>query len=340
MADVQSQFIEFHKAIRLRNNDEKAKLQEKRDLLLEDLENGISRREDDHRDLSFDSFNQGSYIMHTGVKPVNDEYDIDIGLIFDNYEDDFEDAVELKKVVEGALASNVRTTAIRRPCVTVTYIKDGEPSYHVDMAIYVKQQNSEIYRLAMGRRNSSPEHIYWADSDPKGLTDKINNQFDGDDRKQFKRAIRFLKRWRDHKFSNANDAPISIALTCAAYYWFGPVKLAGTYNDLRAMRDLIGNIIEQFSFFTGRIKVDLPVTPENDLMEGMTDLQMEGFKGKLEALHTALEDALAESCVKTACKTLRKFFGPEFPLPSDDDEKNSGYVQGSCSPVVPQGTSA
>ena len=340
MADVQSQFNEFHKAIRLRNDDEKAKLQDKRNLLLNDLKDGIARREDDKQDLSFESFNQGSYAMHTGIKPVNDDFDIDVGITFDNYEDDFEDPVELKKVVNDALASNFRQTKIRRPCVTVTYIKDGEPSYHVDMAIYVKQQNSEIYRLAMGKRNSSPEHMYWADSDPKGLTDKINNQFDGDDRKQFKRAIRFLKRWRDHKFSNANEAPISIALTCAAYYWFAPVKVAGTDNDLRAMRDLIGKIVGQFSFFTGRIKVGLPVTPENDLLEGMTDLQMEGFKEKLEALHTALDEALTESCVRTACKTLRRCFGPEFPVPSDEDAKNSGYVQGSCPPAVVSGNSA
>ena len=47
----------------------------------------------------------------------------------------------------------------------------------------------------------------WSNSDPKGLRDWINNKGDYigsaiDKLKQFKRIVRYFKRWRDVKFSS------------------------------------------------------------------------------------------------------------------------------------------
>jgi len=338
MADIQKQFEEFHTEILLSNDDGKANLQEKRDLLVKDLKLGLKREADKKNEeaLKFDHFNQGSYAMHTGTKPYENDYDIDVGLVFDNTQDYFDNPVELKKKVKSALNSTFRTVNIRRPCVTVIYLKDGMPDYHVDLAVYVKIDNEDYYEIAMGKEHSDKENQEWQDSDPKGLISEINDRFSGDDRKQFKRAIRYLKRWRDKQFKNGG-APISIALTCAAYHWFDSVKVAGAYNDLRALKSLVNIMISHFS---GRLKVVLPVIPESDLLESMTDNQMETFKEKLITLKDALNSAQEDSSKESACKTLKKQFGIEFPVPKDDDKPKDKVKTSKVFPVVTTGTSA
>jgi len=114
MPAAQKQFDEFHAAIKLDNDDEKAKLREKRETLLTALRKNLPA------DLpTFESFNQGSYSMHTGVVPLDGNYDINVGLIFDCRRDKYPDPVVLKKKVRDALDSHGRTVTIRRPCVTV-----------------------------------------------------------------------------------------------------------------------------------------------------------------------------------------------------------------------------
>ena len=310
-------------------------------MLVKNLKDGLKKRaEDGDSSHSFESFNQGSYAMHTGTKPLNDEYDIDVGIIFDNVKEDFDDPVELKKMVRKAIESNFRTVKIRRPCVTVTYQKDGRPEYHVDLAIYVKKTSGDTYYLAMGKEHSTSDNIEWWDSDPKGLTDKINNRFTGDDRKQFKRVIRFLKRWRDKKFTNSNEAPISIALTCATYHWFAPAKTGGEYSDLRAMLNLVNDMLDEFGIFSGRLAVELPVTPYNNLLEGVTDNQMGSFKEKLTIFRDTLQSALDETSIKEACKQLRKQFGNEFPEGEDVEDNSESSLKSRVAPVVVTGSSA
>ena len=136
MPAVQKQFDDFHSNIKLDDDDEKAKLREKRDILIRTL------RENLPNDVpAFEPFHQGSYSMHTGVVPLDGNYDIDVGIIFDCKRDKYADPVELKKKVRDALNSNGRTVVIRRPCVTVNYMRNGEPEYHVDLAIYVKRDD-------------------------------------------------------------------------------------------------------------------------------------------------------------------------------------------------------
>jgi len=338
MANIQKYFEKFHDNIRLSDKDEKAKLQDKRDLLIKDLKDGLKKNAEnnDEEQLKFENFNQGSYAMYTGIKPYNEDYDIDVGVIFDNTEDDFNNPVELKKKVRNALNSNFRTVKIRRPCVTVVYHKSGEPEYHVDLAIYIKDDfDDNCLYLAIGKENSDENNQEWSEQDPKGLIYKINNAYSGDDRKQFKRIIRYLKKWKDKNFTNGG-APISIALTCAAYHWFKPHKeIMGDYNDLRSLINLVKNMLDEFDFITDRLEIYLPVAPGNDLLDKLTDNQMDVFQEKLQSLLAALNKAKDETSKLEACKILQKQFGDVFPLPEQDEVKQS-----STPPVVTTGTSA
>jgi len=43
----------------------------------------------------------------------------------------------------------------------------------------------------MGKKHSGEEYRYWEPSDPPGLTEKIFSRFEGEDRGQFRRVVRY-----------------------------------------------------------------------------------------------------------------------------------------------------
>jgi len=334
MPAVQKQFDDFHANIKLDEDDEKANLREKRDTLLKALTANLPK------DVpAFETFHQGSYSMHTGVVPLDGNYDIDVGIVFDCKRDKYPDPVELKKKVRDALNSNVRTVLIRRPCVTVNYMLNGEPQYHVDLALYAKRDDGML-DLAKGKEHSEAAHRVWELSDPKQLTELIRSRFKDEDVAQYRRCIRYSKRWRDVQFNGG--APLSIALTVAAYRWFRPYKTTmGTYIDLHAMRDWVDAMLNNFELritdgsLYPRLRVELPVAPNVDLMAWMTKAQMGYFKGTLESLRAALTETYAQALPEDACKILVKQFGDDFPVPA-----KSETAKAVGAPFVHTGSSA
>lgn len=336
MPAVQKQFEEFHTAIKLDNDDEKAKLRDKRDVLIHALDENL---EDDVPD--FETFVQGSYSMHTGIVPLDGDYDIDVGVIFDCKQGQYPDPVVLKKKVRDALDTHGRTVLIRRPCVTVNYMRAGVSEYHVDLAIYAKRDDG-LLDIAKGKENSANEFRVWEASDPKKLTKLICDAFNDDkELAQYRRSIRYLKRWRNVQFRNGG-APRSIALTVAAREWFKPkFESSGKPSDLLAMLDWVNSMLNHFhgvvtdEGYHERLKVFLPVTPAGDLMDALTKQQMETFKAKLEVLRDALEEAYDEDLPEDACKVLQKEFGDDFKVP-----EKAATAKAAIPPVISTGNSA
>lgn len=342
MADVQSNFKTFHDKIKLSDNNENAKLRDKREIIVNALRNGLKEHaEDTGQKLTFTHFNQGSYALGTGITPRGGDYDIDVGIVFNHTEDEFDDAIELKTIVRDALDTHGRTVKIRRPCVTVTYLKNGETDYHVDLAIYVETSTDDL-NLAVGRELSADDQIYWELCDPKGQIEEIKGRHTGENGKQYRRCTRFLKKWRDHKFSGSG-APISIGLTCSAYTHFSPTTFGGQYSDLRAMKAMVTTMLNAANA-AGRVVATLPTRPWNDVFGEMTTAQMGTFIDKLGELEDALVDARDEDSVKEACKILKRQFGPDFEVPEDDPGKKSGpsgtAKTSAASPVIPAGSQA
>jgi hypothetical protein len=315
MADIQKYLVQFDDAIRYERDDEMKILSEKRQRVLDRLSEGIKRQRRERKTIpSYEHFNQGSYAMKTGVKPVDRDFDIDVGLRFDIAKSKY-DPVEVKRWVHDAVDGHTKKVELRRSCVTVFYQEKGEDQYHVDLAVYAGAGGTDY--LAKGKINSAPEHRSWEESDPQGLIDAVASRFTGQDAEQFRRAIRALKRWKDERFSKDGDAaPKGIALTIAAYRWFQVSKQATGYNDLEALRGLASAMLSRFQpMWQPRLQVTLPVAPHSDLCAMMSDGQMREFKDRLQALHDALTAAHAATDSQAACKELRKQFGNDFPVP-------------------------
>lgn len=322
MADCRSQFNKFHDNIKLKEENEI--LKDKRDIIIKKLNEKLP----EETDYEFSVFNQGSYAMHTGIKPLDDDYDIDVGLYFDMSKDDV-DPIAAKQWILNALEGHTNDVKIKKPCITVTYV-DG---YHVDVTVYAANNSDGKVYLAKGKPSSNAEDKYWDESNPKDLIKTIKeNLSDENDRKQFRRVVRYLKRWKDNEFISVNGKPTGIALTSCVYHWLDIQKETDsfdgrtTYKDLDALINIVSNMIYKFVNeyvlvdgeykFMPRLRVYLPVDPKPELFEKMTSKQMETFKEKLEELLASLEEAKGKTDPTEAAEILQKQFGDDFPIPT------------------------
>lgn len=333
MADIQKYFEQFNKKICLGRFDEEQTLREKRDIVRTKLKTNLPKvfEKYDEECPSFSFKDHGSYDLGTGVKPLEGDYDIDQGLYFEVSKKDY-DPVVLKSRVLEALTGHTKEVRMRKPCVTVFYQKDGEKIYHVDIAVYSSATSNDdgIDYLATGRSNSTKADRVWVESNPKALAKLIDNRFtNANERKQFRRIIRYLKRWKDIYFDpSGHSGPRGIALTVAAYKWFEPLysdRLSQKMNDLVAIKNLVKTMLDNFQTTnwateTRRLNITLPVDPGNDLFEKMTDRQMKTFEDKLKNMHENLKKAESETDPKTACELLNEdVFGDDFPIPESSD---------------------
>ena len=336
LANVQKYFESFHKDIKLGKFEENQILRDKRDIIREKLEKKLSETFERHGEKcpNFTFRDQGSYEMGTGTKPLDSDYDIDQGLYFMVGTTDYPDPVILKQRVHGALDGHTQEVRIRQSCVTVFYQQDGEPIYHVDIAVYSDgEMNLDgADRLAKGKEFSTPGYRFWEISDPQGLTNTILARFEEEtDRAQFRRIVRYLKRWKDENFSkDGNAAPRGIGLTILAYDHLQPSYVNNfdfDANDLEALRGIVQATLNRFFYRWDEdeqksvrcLIVPLPVEPQNDLFERLTNCQMEEFEQKLKELQIALDAAAVEVDPVEACKHLNRVFGTSFPLPLKEE---------------------
>ena len=328
---IQSELIKFNDKIRV-DFDKKVELREKREVLLRKL-----RKSD--KIPSFKAFNQGSYALYTGVTPESGkEYDIDVALRFSKNKSDY-DPIELKNKVREVLQSHTEYGAeIKTPCVTVTYKKDGEASYHVDLVVYLyedkEDENSQLY-IAKGKCKDSQS---WEKADPEGLVKYINEGIEeGAEREQYRRVVRYLKKWKNRRFSNTGHAsPASIGLTLMALETF----IYCIDDDLNALLTVVSEIENKFiinSFSDSgkplyRIKLPLPdcldFESDNDVFIKMSDAQMTDFKDKISKLKTDLTDERDEVDEQEQYKKLNKIFGDDFEVPKSEvsAKKQFNYV--------------
>ena len=267
--------------------------------------------------------------------------------------------MDLKEKIRDLLKNHTEYGAkIKKPCVTVTYKKDGEAAYHVDLVTYVYEDkddsDSQLY-LARGKNRDS-EETCWEKSDPVGLVEYVNDKYKGDDnkedREQFRRVVRYIKRWKNKKFSSSGNAePPSIAITLIAVDHFEASKKYDyieekyCYDDLQAVISFAKEIQKLFVFKevneNGRlmytIEYNLPssLNFESDvnLFRKMSDNYMTDFKEKIDDLVDDLEAVKSETDEVEQCKMLSKIFGDDFPIPEKKNaaqKTNEFYTFNKC----------
>lgn len=309
MAHIQRQFEQFHEQIRT-DYDTNEELRNKRDIIIGLIEHSLQQK----GRPSFERLMQGSYIMRTGVMPVaQKEYDIDVGLRFKLNSADYS-ANDVRKWIFEAVEDHTKDTELKGPCVRVRYAA----GYHVDLVAYAWWKdglNAEHYKLA--------HKAGWVDTDPKALIAHVNNAGapytgteGGTQTTQFRRVIRYLKRWDDVWQPDETDAkPSGLAYTLLCVNTLQRTEsYDGKPDDRLALHALATAACLQ-----PRLHAKKPTPEHEDMFGRISDSDMQALKLRFAAMRDALAAAANEPDPVVACEKLRAVFGPDFPVPPPDE---------------------
>jgi len=356
---IQTHFNKFNKNIYLTNQSDGYKKAKEKD---ESIYNEIKSAFSDAGYPVIETFMQGSFAVNTAINSLDGDFDIDRAIVIDA-DNAPDDPVAPKKVVLDVLEKrNFKNPRIKKPCITADY---KSIKLHIDYTVYQKEKfilADDTYYLAVGKHGSSVAHKEWSESDQKGLIDWVDSV---DDyilgalvkRKQLKRSIRYMKRWRDVNFSEEVRKMIfSIGLTVMIKEQYSPNAFSAEVDDdLNALKNMVDEILLsdyiQAPMWTSdyRVYVKLPKVPYRDIFQHKvdggradgSDLNVGSqFRNKLTSLQTELQKAIDETDEVKQCTILNKIFGDDFNIPKKDD-KSSALIGGvtSLSSAGASGTS-
>lgn len=291
----------------------------------------------------------GSLRVKTAIKPLsNRDYDLDRGFVleFANQDGEQFEPLEPKKIIQDVLDNhNFKDSKIKKPCVTADY---KALTMHIDYIVFRESKYIKALQLAVGTKNSSIKK--WDDNEPEELIDWIlsNNNHQGFftlsnvEVDQFRYIVRYLKRWRDYQFSEADRKKVfSIALTIMAKECFKPsVDEEDNRNDHASLRDTVETILSKGYFCYSEddkfdIEVRLPTKPFRDVFEQKHKCVGTVFKKKLETMLDNLKAVDATDNLEEKTEILHKLFGDDFPVHSETRKSEGKLYQHTSKPFVP-----
>ncbi|MCJ8312388.1 MAG: nucleotidyltransferase [Pseudomonadales bacterium] len=338
---IQTHFNIFDKNIYLTSQSTAyKKAREKDESILQEIKNAF--KDADYPII--DSFMQGSFSVNTAINSIEGDFDIDRAIVIESDTAPEDPLIPKKLILDILTKRNFENPKVKKPCVTADYLSTN---LHIDYIVY--KRVGENYSLAVGKLNSAIAHKEWSASDPKGLSDWINTSVNYGEsqikkKKQYKRLVRYIKRWRDVNFTEEVRKKIfSIGLTVMVKEQYKPNYFDSVISDdLSVLKTVIVNILasnyfkKQFQSEDYRVYVNLPKKPYRDIFqhkiaggesENGSDLNVGNqLRNKLIQLQNKLQNILDEVDEIKQCTILNGIFGSDFQIPSKSDSSNGGKV--------------
>ncbi len=346
---IRRQFRKFNRTIYLtKQSDEYKEARKKEHSILKDI--AKKYRENGYPIIKI--FRQGSFATDTAIKKLDGDFDVDRAIVIkesqapDNPVDCKKDILEVLEN-RGFINSKIKT-----PCVTADYVS---LDLHIDYAVY-QVDDSDTYSIALGKKQSSLENKKWEYSELKEFIDWINGSenyiglpdLTTEEKLQFKRLVRYMKRWRDYKIPNSHKEYIySIGLTIMLKESFHPVIDANSVeDDLQSLIQTIEYILNYKSYFTSweedryNVTVIIPFAPRVDIFRKHGQSHGTVFRNSLKRLLDNLIKASHEQSLKKQCIILQSVFGDDFEIADDPKPSNGSHnfkkvVSPSAGIVIP-----
>ena len=296
MFDLHDKMNEFYKDYVRLDSDERDKLAGYRDTNLRRLKSGLDKLGEEH-DTKYAYYqkyrNQGSYAMFTLNQHPDNEYDIDIAIVFKR--DDLPNsALKARQRIADAfkkMSGNFSRDPEARPNAVTVWYAEG---YHIDFAVY------RTYENLFGRtiiEHGGPE---WTERDPMEVTNWFNDAVnlsspskeDGAtvDDYQMRRIVQFLKAFA--KSRSSWNLPGGLIISVLVVECYQPNKSrddVALYNTMVAIRD-------RLCLYT---EVHSPVsTLESLTSKEKYKKQVERFRDRLGSAITKLAPILRDDCTK------------------------------------------
>lgn len=183
MYDISNKFNTFYKNNVVLSNNEQSKLYDKKRINLKRLKEGLSEynNENNTEYKLVETITQGSLDMHTIVQNENNDYDIDVAIIFDNeYIKDI-GPLAMRNIVANSIGKKTKQfnaePEVKTSCVRIKY-NDG---YHIDLAVFKRE---EYYGNIHKYQHAGSDWSY--------------------------RSVRDLKEWFDNSITNKGENLVKV----------------------------------------------------------------------------------------------------------------------------------
>lgn len=274
----------------------------------------------ERRSLGLDFQSQGSFVMDTIIRPLNDDYDLDDGVYFHDGISKSErpsPKVFHEWVIRSVNTDNEYEKVTDKPtCVRVQY-KQG---FHIDLPIYYADNydSPDLAHTIRGWILSNPiEFIAWFEEKTKsGFEKKFIyeslkyaepfQKWLTDIRKQdcqLRRLVRYLKAWADLK---RNEMPAGIVMS---------ILVANNYaisdRDDVALRNTLNNI--KIYLVNNGIRCPRPTTPVGeDLFAASSEAEKKYFMNALTGFLNSANSAIETTNEQEARKEWGNHLGDRF----------------------------
>lgn len=255
---------------------------------------------------------QGSYTMDTMIRPLNGEFDIDIGVYF-KFPSNDRSTWPIPQTVSGWIAEALKNHTSTLPenkitCVRVTYrpvTPGSDHGYHVDLPVYGEYIDGwgDKYKVI----GMNDERQWNEKSNPLAFTKWFSKRClkNEQDRKQLIRIVKYLKAWKDFQMRDVK-LPSGMIFTVIAAKNFIPYE-----RDDMALYKTLDEIY--FLLWWG-FWIVKPVEPKNDLVDStlFSLRRREFFMSRLEALRDDAAKAVRSNSTEEAFHLWQKHLGDRF----------------------------
>lgn len=274
-------------------------------------------------DPALDHFKkQGSYAMFTMVQDINNDYDIDDGIYYQQGNLVRADGTvmtpkEVRQLICDRLQDDRfnRKPENRKSCARVYY----EAGYHVDMPVYrITGEGENDFELASG----DEWVVSLARDVEEWFADTNKAKSPTDDPQLFRRMVRLLKKFARSRQAWKLEVAPGFTVTKLAEETFAYTAGAGDDVQVRnAMSAIHTRLLTN-------LQVDHPVTPNSKLTTGPADPGTTFLREKISWALGELSALDKSDCTKEqALKIWNKVFNTTYF--TDSHEKNGGRAEAS-----------
>lgn len=241
-------------------------------------------------------FVQGSFNHGTLIRKQDDVCDVDLAVYFVG-KPSLTPATIQQHIYNALILHTSIPVTIKHKCVRIKYAN----LFHIDLPVYYQDQNTGKLFFGSGDQ--------WIESDPKQFNDWISSCVSANE--QLIRIIRYFKAWTDNIRSRQSlKMPSGIALTV----WVQKFYIKHTRDDLSFILTAhqLFNYLDNY-MFVDDWECDMPVAPNDNLIDGLNNDQRRNFKKKLVELMDKVSRILESKNQRYASRHWATVFGRWFP---------------------------
>ncbi len=251
-------------------------------------------------------YRQGSYIHHTLVRPLNEDYDLDDGVYLDlSGFSDTPSPVTIHNWIYSAVEDHTQTPPTdKETCVRANF-KDG---FHIDLPSYLVMKNttsgSEEYHLAQKTKG-------WVPSDPRAMTNWFSKMV-GIHSEQLRRVVKYAKAWVDYRETNGSFKLLNghtITILISEQFQSDTRDDIAFFTTLNSIKDRLA------------VNGDIwkPYQPTENLANSISEAAKIQFTSEIDLLCSNGQLAIEADNRKDGSLLWREILGERFPIIDDEN---------------------